>query len=540
MTEKIATLASAAQNLAGNASYLAAEWAGALEVYPIYAEMANEFELGKPCADLEGSPVSPKFEQVQRARNWLDDMDQRILVQHFRQFLQSALRQNPSEKSLRALVLRHLLRPKKSPSDGEKVDFLLVQYFALCAPAEISRQTLQMEGVAEVLKPVLGKVEIRPLEWFAQLEELVQGLGECRSLRDIMETGYLEQGRELKSAAGDMFYNPSALVAFVRFNFLVRRAFIQLMHADLTAIRDALQKLENKGVKTVDCHAAGLSNEETVLALSKFCSRWTQPFARNYSENSVGQSFGKLLAIRSAVEAAVTGPRPAPTAARAPNGRENIASPATAPHRFTDVLPKLNPSKTRSTASPKTANTRRTSAAQRETQAPSHDGTRVVAALNHKDKSGATIANAAGDTTCASASPEVDPEACMETICEQVISATPTHGRSMSSVEYLKTKILLSSWEVSAFVSDGGKVSEDLRRAVVARLLVAVAMDAIKASGRFPGLAFTLELAHTETTKLQACVEQAKEANNTEAAVNLSITAKRLMAYIEEAEGLQS
>ena len=540
MTEKLANVISAAQNLAGNACYLAAEWAGALEVYPIYAGMANEFGLGKPCADLEASPVQPKPEQVQRARNWLDGMDQRIGVQHFRQFLQSALLQNPSEKSLRALVLRHLLRPKKTPSDGEKVDFLLVQYFALCAPAEISSQTVGMEGVAEVLKPVLGKVEIRPLEWFAQLEELVQGLGECSSLRDIMETGYLEQGRELKSAAGDMFYNPSALVAFVRFNFLVRRAFIQLMHADLAAIRDALQKLEKKGVKTVDCHAAGLSNEETVLALGQFCSRWTQPFARNYSENSVGQSFGKLLAIRSAVETAVMRPGPAPTAARAPNGRGNIASPATAPHRFTDVLPKLNRSENRSTALAKPVTKRKISATQQETQAKSQDGPRVVAALKHKGKNGATTVNAAGGPTCATASPGVDPEACMETICEQILAATPTRGRSMSSVEYLKTKILLSSWEVSAFVSDGGKVSEDLRRAVVARLLVAVAMDAIKASGVFPGLAFTLDLAHTETTKLQACVEQAKAANNTEAAVNLSMTAKRLMAYIEEAEGLQS
>ncbi len=107
----------------------------------------------------------------------------------------------------------------------------------------------------------------------------------------------------------------------------------------------------------------------------------------------------------------------------------------------------------------------------------------------------------------------------------------------MTSVTYQNTKMLLSSWEVAAFVSEGGKVSEDLRHGVVARMLVAVAMDALKHAGKFDALEATLELAHTRAAKLHECVEQAKKAKNTEGAVNLSITAKRLLAYIEEAEG---
>ena len=41
----------------------------------------------------------------------------------------------------------------------------------------------------------------------------------------------------LKEAAGQMFYDPAALVAFCRFNFLLRRAFIRMLHADLSAVR---------------------------------------------------------------------------------------------------------------------------------------------------------------------------------------------------------------------------------------------------------------------------------------------------------------
>jgi len=41
----------------------------------------------------------------------------------------------------------------------------------------------------------------------------------------------------VKESAGGMFYDPAALLTFVRFNFLLRRTFIELMHADLIAIR---------------------------------------------------------------------------------------------------------------------------------------------------------------------------------------------------------------------------------------------------------------------------------------------------------------
>jgi hypothetical protein len=533
MTEKSAAIASPAPPVTGNAAYLAAQWAQARQVYPIYAGLAKDFGLAGPCPELESTLQEPKPEHVQRARGWLDEMDDRIRVQHLRRFLQSALHQNPSEKALRGLVLRHLLRPKKHPADGEKIDYLLVQYFALCAPPEISSQPVQLATVAEVLKPLLGRVEIRPLEWFAQLEELVQGLAECTSLRDILETGYLEQGRELKTAAGDTFYNPTALVAFVRFNFLVRRAFIQLMHADLAAIRDTLQQLESAGVRTVDCHSADLSSAESIGALRQFCAGWTQPFARSYSENSVGQSFGKLLAIRNAVEAALKRPRTEPPTARAASQQQQ--APAIPPRTFAKSNLKSLGNKPAAPA--------------RGRKFEPAAGL-ALAALEERIENGATKldvasavaranAGAAAEPAVASAAVVVDADACMETIWEQLIAETPTRGRSMTSVVYLNTKILLSSWEVNAFVSDRGKTSEDLRRAVVARMLVAVAMDTIKNSGAFPGLKFTLDLAHAETRKLQGCVEQAKAAKNTEAAVNLGITAKRLMAYVEEAENLQ-
>jgi hypothetical protein len=47
-------------------------------------------------------------------------------------------------------------------------------------------------------------------------------------------------------------------------------------------------------------------------------------------------------------------------------------------------------------------------------------------------------------------------------------------------------------------------------------------------------------LARGEVSYFQGRVEQSKRAKNTEAAVNLGISTKRLLSFMEEAEKLQS
>ena len=127
----------------------------------------------------------------------------------------------------------------------------------------------------------------------------------------------------------------------------------------------------------------------------------------------------------------------------------------------------------------------------------------------------------------------------METIWEQLIAAPPSRGRSMSTVVLRDTKVLLSSWEVAAFVSEGDQEAEDLRRAVVARALLAMAMDERKRSGSHGELASSISLARTEVSYFQGRVEAAKRSKNTEAAVNLGISTKRLLSFLEEAEKLE-
>jgi hypothetical protein len=130
-------------------------------------------------------------------------------------------------------------------------------------------------------------------------------------------------------------------------------------------------------------------------------------------------------------------------------------------------------------------------------------------------------------------------EKCLEAIWEQLIAAPPSRGRSMSTVVLQDSKVLLSSWEVAAFVAQGDQEAEDLRRAVVARALLSVAMDQRKRSGEENALASALIHARGEVSYFQGRVELAKRSKNTEAAVNLGISTKRLLSTIEEAEKLQ-
>ena len=132
----------------------------------------------------------------------------------------------------------------------------------------------------------------------------------------------------------------------------------------------------------------------------------------------------------------------------------------------------------------------------------------------------------------------LDFETCMEQIWEQLISAPPSRGRSMTTVKLGTVRLLMSSWEVAAFVSEDGPAAEDLRRAVVARALLTSNLESAKETGNATGLDRALTIARVEVSRLQERVEAAKQAKDTEAAVNLGISTKRLLSALDEGEKL--
>jgi len=513
---------------AGSADFVA-QWSEARNAYPLYAALAAQFNFGPlPYPAGELPPQRPTRDVFDTVLKWLDGIDARVRAFQVRQLPPETL--NASEQNLRAFLQRQLRKQEKTTADRDKIDLLLVQYFALCAPEELYRKEIHLEDVAEVLQPVLAGADATHLDWCAPLDQILDKVSHCESLRDMMELGLLEQGRLLKESAGAMFYDPAALVAFCRFNFLLRRAFIRMLHADLSAVRQAAETLDANGVKTVDCRRAGFSAAETTTQLRYYCENWKQPFHKDYTETSVTHAFEQLLALRADLEEALAHGQPgAPAAAvrpetRQPDKRSTVDQSSKLAVSAIPVPKAPQASATQAPAAQQSA------ATPAEKTAPAKPADASAAAAKTEKPASDAPAPPAG---------ALDKEKCLESIWEQLIAEPPSRGRSMSTIVLQNTKVLLSSWEVAAFVAEGDQEAEDLRRAVVARALLAVATEERKRSGDLSQLGAALTLAKAEVSYFQGRVEQAKRAKNTEAAVNLGISTKRLLSFIEEAEKLQ-
>jgi hypothetical protein len=460
------------------------QWEELRSVFPIYLALARHLEFEIPFGpDRRNLPAKADSDLFAEVQNWVNSMDQRVLVHQLRHLLQMTTL-NASESGLRALILRHLRKTAKNNTDRDKIDFLLVQYFALCAPPKIYHKQIELADAAQVMRPVLGDTEATPLAWCEPLEKMIESLRGFRSLREMLKTNFIEQGRRVKESAGGMFYDPSALLAFIRFNFLLRRTLIELMHADLIAIRSGLMQLEANGIRFLDGQRGGFSANESITRIRQAAEDWKQPFQKEYTERTVNQAFEKLLGLRADLERALD-----------------------------KLTARQSPERTAATDASALAR-------------PSSTSTRPLAAdstkLSAKGESPATL----------------DFEGCMEQIWEQLIAAPPSRGRSMTTIRLGTARVLMSSWEVAAFVSEDGPSAEDLRRAVVARALVTAATESARETGNATVLDRALTVARVEVSRLLERVDFAKQAKDTEAAVNLGISAKRLVSAIDEAEQL--
>jgi hypothetical protein len=280
---------------------LAAVWSSARRLHPIYRELAREFSLElPPYPALEAGEDAPESESVKQAQEWLDAVDESLQVHQLRQFLQTS---SLVDADGLLTLLRHFLgKPTRSATMRDKIDFLLVQYFSQSAPTDLPDDSADLALVGRGLEPVLGAVELKPPVWLNALDRVVDSARRCRSLDQLLHGGVLEQGRKVKTQAGDLFYLPIALIAFTRFGYLMRRVFFRLMLADLNNILDGLTELEEQGVEHIDCRRAQFSAQEPILRLRMICQSWKVMFQAEYSS---GQPLRMLVDLRASVENAL-------------------------------------------------------------------------------------------------------------------------------------------------------------------------------------------------------------------------------------------
>src|ERR1700739_833619 len=315
-----------------NLDEVAEFWRIARRLYSVYIELDHTFELDvATCPELEDAADSPEPEARERVLQWFEQIDGHVQVWQLRQLLQSTSLQN--EENLRYLIARHLEKKQKTEADKDKIDFLLVQYFAHCAPHGLTETALA--EVARVLEPAMGKSPQTFPDWASSLDARLAKLNEANSLEELQNSGALQEVRELKLAVGEDYFEPGFLVAFTRFNFLARLAFFRAMHLDLHAIRESVNELERLGFTSVDCRDAGLTESESLEQVRHVVHQWKTPFRAPYSG---GSSFLQLILLRHCLQHALdaAGSKaeappavPAPVVAQAP---VSMPAPAKVPY----------------------------------------------------------------------------------------------------------------------------------------------------------------------------------------------------------------
>jgi len=267
---------------------------------PVYSALVREFVIDVPACPIKDEHDALSRESIAPVAAWFQQVDAQIQVHQLRQFLQTTPLAN--EAVLRQLLTYHMQKPGKSTSDRDKADFLMVQYFSLCAPSGLDDDDLDLDYVAQVLEPVLGPQEPKMPAWLQPLDAIMTSAGGCQRLSELLYSGALEKSRKLKTENAARYFEPAAMVAFARFSFLMRRIFFRLMHDDLNAIQDGLRELERRGVSTVDCRRAQFSADEPVARLRMICHSWKVMFHAEYSS---GQPLRMLVDLRAAIDDAL-------------------------------------------------------------------------------------------------------------------------------------------------------------------------------------------------------------------------------------------
>lgn len=279
----------------------AVRWEVWRRLHPVYCALAREFVLEiPPCDDLAAVIEIPSAENVSEAEKWFAAMDARIHIHHLRHFAQTSALM--SEDAITDFLSHSLSKSQKTADDRDKVDFLVVQLVAMRLPPRTAESEITTESVIKLLEPAVGASSGEAPKFVKELESMAVEIECAKSLNAFFTSRILERSREIKQSSGEDFFQPSALAAFARFGYLIRRRFFQLMQQDLNATLDGLRELEARGISTIDCRKAQFSSEEPLTRIRMICQSWRVMFQAEYSS---GQPLCLLVDLKTAIEQAL-------------------------------------------------------------------------------------------------------------------------------------------------------------------------------------------------------------------------------------------
>jgi hypothetical protein len=240
---------------------------------------------GLECPFTEGQAVNGE------ADKWMGKVDASVTPTDLRRFLQ-ADETNADEITLGALAQRY--RRLKA---NDKLFITVAEYLYRFSPAWFQElPAVSMAEVADVLEPVLGPAGELP-EWLPRMEELINELVAYEHLHELAQLGIFDRGRHLKAKVSAKGVDSMGLVAFARFNYVLRNTFTTLWDAELWWIEQALNELESRADFFVDCTEIGLSPIVPTNELFRMVCEWKRPAFTDYAQDLTYQRVQKVRQI---------------------------------------------------------------------------------------------------------------------------------------------------------------------------------------------------------------------------------------------------
>ena len=249
-----------------------------------YVALATSQNLPCPISDWQNA--NGKIDK------WLAEVDAAVSPSVLRQFMQSGS-STCDEETLGSLIRRYHGQVQSS----DKLYVAVAEYLVNCAPTWFAEtQRVSMADVADVLEPVLGPAGDLP-KWLPELETLITELSAYEHLHELAEHGIFDRGRHLKAKVAKGGLDTMGLVAFARFNYLLRQTFTLLWEADIWWIQQALDELESRAEFFVDCSDIGLSLIEPTNELNQMVHEWKRPSFTEYANDETYLKVQKLRTI---------------------------------------------------------------------------------------------------------------------------------------------------------------------------------------------------------------------------------------------------
>ncbi|MGZ4788254.1 MAG: hypothetical protein ACXVZX_07015 [Terriglobales bacterium] len=249
-----------------------------------YVALAKSQHIACPIKDWH----SPN-EEIEK---WLLQVDAAVGPAALRQFMQADTT-FCDELTLRAVIRRY----HGNAQWNDKLYVAVAEYLVNCSPKWFQEtERVSLPDVADVLEPVLGPAPELP-NWLPELEALITELSAYEHLHELAEHGIFDRGRMLKAKVAKRGLDTMGLVAFARFNYLLRQTFTTLWEADLWWIQQALDELESRAEFFVDCSEIGLSVIEPTNELNALVHGWKRPSFTEYANDETYQKVQKLRTI---------------------------------------------------------------------------------------------------------------------------------------------------------------------------------------------------------------------------------------------------